>query len=153
MVFKDIQKFHENKRKEEELKRELLKNQFIKCFFEIHSPDEIKKNIRASLKESYLPTFQVSYKLRSTLEEVDPQKYIEIMTDSEEDKYLLVDFDFHNIKSNLNNIEYLESSKIYKRVKKELGSDFHFKTEGRTEDGTITLEFCKDYKPFLSRFF
>ncbi|QFT90836.1 hypothetical protein FIU87_19500 [Bacillus sp. THAF10] len=152
MVFKDIEKFNKNKKRKEEVKREHLKNQFIECFFKVNPPETIKRKVKASLNESYLPSFRCNYKLRSSLEEVDHEKYIEVINDKEEN-YLLVDFDFHNIKRELNDTSFLETSRLYKKFKKELGSDFQFEVEGRTEDGTISIQFCKVYKPLLSRFF
>ncbi|WP_193064591.1 hypothetical protein [Oceanobacillus oncorhynchi] len=152
MVFKDIERFHHNKRKEEEIKREYLKSQFIECFFKINPPETIKKKVKASLNKRYLPSFTCNYTLRSSLEEVDHDKYIEVIN-NKEDSYLLVDFDFHNIKRQLNDTDFLETSCLYKKYKKELGSDFLFEVEGRTEDGTISIQFCNVYKPLLSRFF
>lgn len=152
MVFKDIERFYEQKEKEKKIKRAHIKDQVIECFFKIHSPDEIKRKIKASLNESYLPSFQCSYKLRSSLEEVDPQKYIQIFK-HKESNFLLVDFDFINMKHDLDNTDFLETSQVYKKFKKELGSDFYFEIEGRTEDGTINIQFCKVYKPLFSRFF
>ena len=95
MVFKDIERFHEQKEKEKKMKRSLIKDQFIECFFKIHSPEEIKRKFKASLNESesYLPSFNCTYKLRSSSEKVDPQKYIQIISHKEYN-YLLVDFDF-----------------------------------------------------------
>lgn len=151
MVFKDIERFYEKKEKEQNLKIHLIRDQFIECFFRIHPSNEIKAKIKASLNDSYLPSFNFSYKLRSSSEKVNPKKYIEIIKEENEVDYILVDFDFHNI--SFENTDFLETSPFYKKFKRELGSDFYFEKRGRTEDGTVEIHFCKVYKPgFLGLF-
>jgi hypothetical protein len=148
MVFSDIEKFHSKKRYERERKLSLIQDQVVKCFFTAHPPSEIKAKIKEAVdsNRSYLPTFSLRYKLRSDRDGIDETNYIELSSD-EEGSYMLVDFDFHNI-----NREMLEST-YHKQYKKLLKSDFGFKFDGRTEDGHITIEFMKIYRPFLSNLF
>ncbi|MFP5111592.1 hypothetical protein ACSU64_04310 [Bacillaceae bacterium C204] len=146
MVYKNIEKFYLRKENERNRKRSLIRDQVIKSFFTVYLPQDIKTTIKASVKKDYLPTFSLRYKLRSSLEKVDETKYIELMND-EEGPYILVDFDFHNVKDDILNSSY------YKQYKKQLRSDFIFKIDGRTEDGDITIDFYMSYGPFLSNFF
>jgi hypothetical protein len=148
MVFNDIEKFHSRKRHERERKINLIQDQVVKCFFTAYPPIEIKAKIKEAVEanKSFLPTFSLRYRLRSSLKDVDETRYIELLSD-EEGPYMLVDFDFHNI-----NREMLEST-YHRQYKKQLKSDFDFIIDGRTEDGSITIEFCKIYKPFLSNLF
>ncbi|WHZ60086.1 hypothetical protein [Metabacillus hrfriensis] len=152
MVYKDIERFHAEKRRKKEVKMEHLRNQLIECFFNIYPPDSIKSKIKASLNESSLPTFICNYKLSSSSDNLAPEEYIKVVTDNE-GVYLSVDFDFHNIKRELSSSDLVENFTQYKKIRKRLGSDFQFNVEGRTEEGTIEIVFCKNYKPFISRFF
>jgi hypothetical protein len=148
MVFNDIEKFHSRKRHDRQRKLNLIQDQVIKCFFTAHPTNEIKAKIKEAIEanKNYLPTFSLRYKLRSSLEESNETNYIELLSD-EYGTYMLVDFDFHNMDR-----EMLEST-YHKQYKKQLKSDFDFNIDGRTEDGSLTIRFCKIYKPFLSDLF